>query len=110
MSPHHLLQSLRSLAAGLARGTRSDRLAAGHGAAVQMIDTSVVRMHQHEARIANNNHQDMDRSRGGLANKIHAVVDTNGLPLHVALSPGAAHHNRLCSVLHDAKGAAPDGV
>ena len=55
-----------------------DGLAAGHDAAVQMIDTSVVRVHQHGACIADNNHQDMGRSRGGLTSKIHAVVDTNG--------------------------------
>ena len=36
-----------------------DALAAGHDAAVQMIDTSVVRVHQHGACIADNNHQDM---------------------------------------------------
>jgi hypothetical protein len=56
-----------------------DALAAGHDAAVPMIDTPVVRVHQHGACIANNNHQDMGRSRGGLTSKIHAVVDTNGL-------------------------------
>jgi transposase len=68
-----------------------DALAAGHDAAVQMIDTSVVRVHQHGACIADNNHQDMGRSRGGLTSKIHAVVDTNGLPVHLALTPGEAH-------------------
>jgi hypothetical protein len=41
-----------------------DALAAGHDAAVQMIDTSVVRVHQHGACIADNNQQDMRRSRG----------------------------------------------
>jgi transposase len=41
-----------------------DSLAAGHDAAVQMIDTSMVRVHQHGACIADNNHQDMGRSRG----------------------------------------------
>jgi transposase len=41
----------------------------------------------------------MGRSRGGLPSKIHAVVDTNGLPVHLALTPGEAHDNRLCSVL-----------
>src|SRR4051812_39801699 len=76
-----------------------DALAAGHDAAVQMIDTAVVRMHQHGACVADNNHQDMGRSRGGLTSKIHAVVDTNGLPVHLALTPGEAHDNRLCSVL-----------
>ena len=76
-----------------------DALAAGHDAAVQMIETSVVRVHQHGACVADNNHQDMGRSRGGLTSKIHAVVDTNGLPVHLALTPGEAHDNRLCSVL-----------
>jgi transposase len=76
-----------------------EALAAGHDAAVQMIDTSVVRVHQHGACIADNNHQDMGRSRGGLTSKIHAVVDTNGLPVHLALTSGEAHDNRLCSVL-----------
>lgn len=42
-----------------------DPLAADHDAAVQMIDTSVVRVHQHGSCIADNNHQDMGRSRGG---------------------------------------------
>lgn len=31
-----------------------DELAAGHDAAVQVIDTSVVRVHRHGARIADN--------------------------------------------------------
>jgi transposase len=65
-------------------------LAAGHDAAVQMIDTSVVRVHQHGACITDNNQEHMGRSRGGLTSKIHAVVDTNGLPVHLALTPGEA--------------------
>jgi transposase len=64
-----------------------------------MIDTSIVRVHQHGACISDNNHQAMGRSRGGLTSKIHAVVDTNGLPVHLALTPGEAHDNRQCSVL-----------
>ena len=76
-----------------------EAMASGHDAAVQMIDTSVVRVHQHGACIADNNHQDMGRSRGGLTSKLHAVVDANGLPVHLALTPGEAHDNRLCSVL-----------
>jgi hypothetical protein len=43
-----------------------------------MIDTSIVRVHQHAASIALNKKQSMGRSRGGLTSKIHAVVDTNG--------------------------------
>ena len=51
-----------------------DSLAAGHDAAVQMIDTSVVRVHQHGACVADNNHQDMGRSRGGLTSKTTIVI------------------------------------
>ena len=55
-----------------------------------MIDTSVVRVHQH-GRL----HRGQQSSRyGSLARgpeqKIHAVVDTNGLPVHLALTPGEA--------------------
>jgi transposase len=72
-----------------------DALAAAHDADVQMIDTSIVRVHQHAACIARNKRQSMGRSRGGLTSKIHAVVDTNGLPVRLALTTGEAHDNRL---------------
>src|SRR6185312_11880682 len=62
--------------------------AAAHDAAVQMIDTSIVRVHQHGACIANNSSQDMGRSRGGLTSKIHVVVDGNGLPVQLGLTGG----------------------
>jgi hypothetical protein len=61
-------------------------LATTHDASVQMIDTSIVRVHQHGACVTRNRRQSMGRSRGGLTSKIHAVVDTNGLP--VQLAPG----------------------
>jgi transposase len=70
-------------------------LTAGHDTAVQMIDTSIVRVHQHGACIAGNSEQLMGRSRGGLTTKIHAVVDTSGLPVRLALTTGEAHDNRL---------------
>src|ERR1700694_4896500 len=34
--------------------------------------------------------------------EIHAVVDTNGLPIYLALTGGEAHDNRLCSALRSA--------
>jgi len=71
-----------------------DALAAAHTAAVQMTDTSIVRVHQHGACIARNREQSMGRSRGGLTSKIHAVVDTKGLPVRLALTMGEAHDNR----------------
>ena len=41
----------------------------------------------------------MGRSRGGLTSKIHALVDTNGLPVRLALTAGEAHDNRLAGKL-----------
>jgi len=64
-----------------------------------MIDTSIVRVHQHAASIARNKKQSMSRSRGGLSSKIHAVVDTNGLPVRLALTAGEAHDIRLADKL-----------
>jgi transposase len=46
-----------------------DALVAGHDTAVQMIDTSVMRVHQHGARISDDKHQDMGRARGDLTSK-----------------------------------------
>jgi transposase len=64
-----------------------------------MIDTSIVRVHQHTACIIRNKRQSMGRSRGGLTSKIHALVDTNGLPIRFALTAGEAHDNRLAGKL-----------
>jgi transposase len=41
----------------------------------------------------------MGRSRGGLTSKIHALVDTNGLPVRLALTAGEEHDNRLAGKL-----------
>jgi len=80
-------------------GRIMDALAAAHDASVQIIDTSIVRVHQHGACIIRNRRQSMGRSRGGLTSKIHAVVDTNGLPVRLALTAGEAHDNRLAGKL-----------
>jgi transposase len=37
--------------------------------------------------------------KGGLTSKIHALVDSNGLPVRLALSPCEAHDNRLAGNL-----------
>jgi transposase len=47
-----------------------DALAAAHDAEVQMVDTSIVRVHQHGACITRNRRQSMGRSRCGLTSKI----------------------------------------
>ena len=72
-----------------------DALAVAHDAAVQMIDTTIVRVHQHAACVARNKAQSMGRSRDGMTSKIHVVVDTNGLPVRLGLTAGEAHDNRL---------------
>src|SRR4051812_34114246 len=48
-------------------------LAEARDAAVQMIDTSIVRVHQHGSCITRNRTQYMGRSRGGLSSKIRAI-------------------------------------
>jgi transposase len=55
--------------------------------------------HSIQALTSDDNHQDMGRSRESLTSKIHAVVDANGLPVHLALTPGEAHDNRPRSAL-----------
>jgi|SRR5436190_21698116 len=37
--------------------------------------------------------------RGGLTSKIHAVVEANGLPVQLGLTPGETHDNQLCTEL-----------
>jgi transposase len=88
-----VLQLLRSLATGLVFG------ATALDAPVQMIDTSIVRVHQHGACIVRNRKQSMGRSRGWLTSKMHAVVDSNGPPVRLALTAGEAHDNRLADNL-----------
>jgi transposase len=51
-------------------------LAAAHDTAVQMIDTSIVRVHQHGACIADNREQLMGRSRGGSSASLRATRTT----------------------------------
>ena len=45
-----------------------------------MIDSTIVRAHQHASCAQNSANEGFGRSRGGLTTKIHAVVDQNGLP------------------------------
>jgi hypothetical protein len=58
---HHLLQSLCPLRRGCLEWIMN-ALAATHDAAVQMIDTSIIRVHQHAACIARNKRQSSCRN------------------------------------------------
>jgi transposase len=41
----------------------------------------------------------MGRSRGGLTSKIHALVDAEGRPIRIALTPGQAHDGTAAGAL-----------
>ena len=57
-----------------------------------MIDSTIVRAHQHSAgALKKTEDQALGRSRGGLSSKIHALVDALGNPLRFLLTPGQAH-------------------
>jgi transposase len=74
-SIHDLLQSVRSLRRAGVWAKIMGALAGAHDPAVQMIDTSIIRVHQHGACITRNRRQSM------VTSKIHALVDSNGLPV-----------------------------
>nr|WP_277061519.1 IS5 family transposase [Rivihabitans pingtungensis] len=57
-----------------------------------MIDSTIVRAHQHSAGAKGGiDKQALGRSRGGLSTKIHATVDALGNPTGFLLTPGQAH-------------------
>jgi transposase len=57
-----------------------------------MIDSTIVRAHQHSAGAKKDGEdQAIGRSKGGLSTKIHALVDALGNPLGFILTPGQAH-------------------
>lgn len=66
---------------------------------VQMLDTSIVRVHQHASCVKECVSNCTGRSRGGLTTKIHAVVDAKGLPLRLTLSAGQEHDSLLAGDL-----------
>ncbi|MCC4594490.1 IS5 family transposase [Xanthomonas campestris pv. phormiicola] len=55
-----------------------------------MIDSTIVRAHQHSAGAKGGEPQAIGRSRGGLSSKIHAVVDALGNPVAFHLTAGQA--------------------
>jgi len=58
-----------------------------------MIDSTIVRAHQHSAgaRKIPETDQAIGRSRGGLSTKVHALVDALGNPVGLHLTGGEAH-------------------
>jgi transposase len=41
----------------------------------------------------------LGRSRGGFSSKLHALVDTQGRPIHIALTPGNMHDSMMAEQL-----------
>lgn len=68
-------------------------------AEVQMIDSTIVRAHQHASCINDNASEGFGRSRRGLTTMIHAVVDANGLPLQVMITEGQQHDSLIAHAL-----------
>src|SRR5450631_2356518 len=98
-TPYDLLQSLRSLAAGWHLGP--DHGSTGRRSRCRSADDRHI---CHARAPARSLHRGQYRATygpvaRGLTSKIHAVVDANGLPVQLGLTPGEAHDNRLCSVL-----------
>ena len=69
----------------------SEALRAQVPEALHLIDTSIVRAHQHvvSGKKGGADHA-IGRSRGGLSTKVHVVVDSCGLPVKFLLTPGQA--------------------
>uniref|UniRef100_UPI003B5BAB20 IS5 family transposase n=1 Tax=Novacetimonas labruscae TaxID=3229898 RepID=UPI003B5BAB20 len=65
-------------------------LAADRDNEYMMIDSTIVRAHQHSAgaRKKGGADQAIGRSRGGLTSKIHAIVDAAGKAVALSLTPG----------------------
>src|SRR5512134_1829831 len=78
-----------------------DAVVKAHDGKVQMIDSSVVRVHQHAAGAKKKVEIGcVGRSRGSLSTKIHARVDAKGRPVALLISPGQdrdAMHAEACS-------------
>jgi transposase len=69
-----------------------EHLAADGNNQYAMIDSTIIRAHQHSAgALKKGEDQALPRSRDGLSTKIHALVDALGNPLRLLLTPGQAH-------------------
>ena len=66
-----------------------------------MIDSTIIRAHQHSAGVKGGDAgtEAIGRSKGGPCTKIHAVVDALGNPVSFHLTPGLACDARRCRCL-----------
>jgi hypothetical protein len=72
-----------------------------------LIDSSIIRAHQHAAggKKGGADHA-IGRSRGGLSTKVNAVVDHQGMPVRIVLSQGQSSHRTIAPTLLE--GLKPD--
>ncbi len=68
-------------------------------AEVQMIDSTIIRAHQHASCIQNGTSEGFGCSRRGLTTKIHESVDANGPPLQVMITGGQQHDSLMARAL-----------
>ena len=79
-----------------------EALAASSPHSLHLIDSSIIRAHQHAAggKTGGPDHA-IGRSRGGLSTKINALVDEHRLPLRIVLSAGQASDKAAVAALLD---------
>ena len=53
-----------------------------------LVDSTIIRAHQHAAGAAGGQEEELGRSRGGYSTKIHVAVNEAGAPVKITLSPG----------------------
>ena len=53
-----------------------------------LIDSTIVRAHQHSSAPSKSGPQALGRSRGGLSNKLHLAIDSTGRPLRLIVTEG----------------------
>ncbi|MEW6124573.1 MAG: IS5 family transposase [Pseudomonadota bacterium] len=85
-----------------------EALAASSPQSLHLIDSSIIRAHQHAAggKKGGPDHA-IGRSRGGLSTKINALVNQDGLPLRIVLSAGQASDKAAVAALIDGLPPAP---
>ena len=71
----------------------------GHDTDVQVLDTSIVRLHQDTRCAPKCGTTCTDPLRGGLTTTIHARVDAKGTPIQLTLGAGQECHSPLADEL-----------
>ena len=67
-----------------------------------MIDGSIIKVHQDAMRCSlSTNDQAVGLSVGGLTTKLHAKVDSFGIPLKLLLTPGQTHESQVAHEMFD---------